>query len=129
MNSVTEYLTVLRLAEQYLIRSEAQVQLNDIAGSQQDVNTIRRRAGLSEVIAAGKDQLLFTIYHERRIEFFSEFAHCWLDLKRSGNIDEVMALVTPSKSNGEPWRTSQQLYPVPLSDIEKNGNLVQNPGY
>ncbi len=42
----TEYYTLLRLAEQYLIRAEARARQNNISGSQADLSVVRNRAGL-----------------------------------------------------------------------------------
>jgi len=128
-SSVTEYLTVLRLAEQYLIRAEARAQQNNISGAQNDLNFIRTRAGLPQTNASDKTALLTAILHERQVELFAEWGHRWFDLKRTGNIDVVMSIVTPSKANGAPWRSFQQWYPLPAQDIERNPNLTQNAGY
>jgi hypothetical protein len=124
---VTEYLMVLRLGEQYLIRAEARAQQGNISGAQSDVNTIRTRAGLPATTANDKTSLLSAILHERQVELFTEWGHRWLDLKRTGNIDAVMTAVAPAK--GSVWSTNWQLYPIPLYDITQNPNLVQNTGY
>jgi hypothetical protein len=126
-SSVTEYLMMLRLGELYLIRSEARAEQNNISGSQDDLNEIRNRAGLLNTIANDKPSLLTAILHERQVELFTELGHRWFDLKRTGKIDEVMNVVTPLK--GGTWNKNWQLYPIPLGDIQKNSNLVQNPGY
>jgi starch-binding outer membrane protein, SusD/RagB family len=127
--SATEYLMVFRLAELYLIRAEARVRQNNTGGAQNDLNTIRTRAGLSETKANDKTALVTAVLNERQVEFFSEWGHRWLDLKRTGNVDAVMNGVTPLKSNGRPWQSYQQLYPVLYSDIQMNPNLSQNNGY
>jgi len=126
---VTEYLIVLRLAEQYLIRAEARAQQGNIAGAQSDLNIIRARAGLPPTTAATQADLLTAILHERQVELFTEWGHRWIDLKRSGTIDAVMATATPLKANGAPWNSYQQLYPLPATDILYDPNLGQNPGY
>jgi hypothetical protein len=126
---VIEYQMMLRLGEQYLIRSEARAQLGDLGGASSDLNIIRSRAGLPNTTATTKSALLAAILKERRIELFTELGQRWLDLKRTGMIDVVMQVETPLKANGAPWRTFQQLYPIPLADIETNPNLSQNAGY
>jgi hypothetical protein len=125
--TATEYLMIMRLAEQYLIRAEARAQLNNINGSKDDLNKIRTRAGLGNTSANDQAALLAAIMHERQVELFTELGQRWLDLKRTGNVNSVMSMVTPLK--GGTWETKDQLYPVPVSDILKNPNLVQNPGY
>jgi hypothetical protein len=123
---VTEYLMMLRIAEQYLIRAEARAQQDKISGALEDLNVLRKRAGLSNSTASDKNTLLLAIYHERQVELFTEWGHRWLDLKRT-NIDAVMSVVTPQK--GGIWEPMDKLYPLPLGDIQKDPNLTQNPGY
>lgn len=124
---VTEYYMVLRLAEQYLIRAEARAQQNKLSEAQADLNIIRKRAGLLNAAPTDKPSLLAAILHERQVELFSEWGHRWLDLKRFGIVDSVMSIVAPQK--GGTWEPTDQLYPLPLYDIEQNPNLEQNPGY
>jgi hypothetical protein len=124
---VTEYEMIFRLSEQYLIRAEAEAEQNDPGDAAQDLNIIRNRAGLPNTTAANKTDLLAAIIHERQVELFTEWGHRWLDLKRTGNIDAVMGVVTPQK--GGTWNTYQQLYPVPLTDLKTDPNLSQNVGY
>ena len=125
---MTEYLMVLRLAEQYLIRAEARAQQNNSAGAVSDLNVIRNRAGLANY-SGSTDQasLLKEILHERQVELFTEWGHRWFDLKRTGLIDGVMSTVTPLK--GGTWSPNWALFPLPLSETQVNPNLVQNPGY
>jgi starch-binding outer membrane protein, SusD/RagB family len=125
----TEYLMVLRLGEQYLIRAEARAQQNNIAGAQSDLNMIRTRAGLSNITANDQTSLLDAIVHERQVELFTEWGHRWLDLKRTQAVDEVMTMVTPLKSSGAQWNSYQQWYPLPLSDLQNSPKLEQNAGY
>lgn len=126
---MTEYFMVLRLGEQLLIRAEARAQLNNTSGAQSDLNAIRSRAGLPSTTANDKSSLLAAVLHERQVELFTELGHRWFDLKRTGNVDAVMSLATPTKANGSPWRSYQQLYPLPQSDINTAPNLKQNPNY
>lgn len=126
---MSEYFMVLRLAEQYLIRAEARTKLNNISGAQADLNAIRTRAGLPNTSSGDETSLLAAILHERQVELFGEWGHRWFDLKRTGNIDAVMNIVTPLKANGAPWRTYQQLFPMPLEVILGSPSVSQNPGY
>ena len=128
--NMTEYFMVLRLAEQYLIRAEARAkQGSNMSGAQSDLNTIRARAGLSSITAANTGQLITAILHERQVELFMELGQRWLDLKRTGKIDVVMNGITPLKANGASWQSYQQWYPLPLTDMQKSPNLIQNTGY
>ncbi|HEX9827425.1 MAG TPA: RagB/SusD family nutrient uptake outer membrane protein [Flavobacteriaceae bacterium] len=120
---ITEYYMVLRLAEQYLIRAEARALQSNIAGAQSDLNTIRNRAGLPNTTANDQSSLLLAIEHERRIEFFAEFGHRWLDLKRTNRADAILA---PIKAD---WQSTDALYPIPEIQITNNPNTTQNEGY
>ncbi len=126
-SSLVEYSIVLRLAEQYLIRAEAEAQQNDLTDAATDLNTIRNRAGLANTIAVTQADLLTAILHERQVELFTEWGHRWLDLKRTQAVDSVMPSVTQLK--GGQWNTNEQLYPIPQPDRQSDPNLGQNPGY
>lgn len=127
--NMKEYFMVLRLGEQYLIRAEARAQLGNITGAQNDLNIIRERAGLNQILPGDKEALLSALLHERQVELFSEWGHRWFDIKRLKKADEVMSKVTPLKANGAPWRTYQQLYPLPMTELQTAPNLQQNPNY
>lgn len=128
---VTEYLMIFRLAEQFLIRAEAKARQGNITGmtgALSDLNTIRNRANLADY-SGPTDQasILAAILHERQVELFTEWGHRWLDLKRTNTIDIVMGPVCTQK-NGL-WSSNWQWYPVPLSELQTDPNLVQNVGY
>jgi hypothetical protein len=120
----TEYETVLRLAEQYLIRAEARAQQEKTGDAQADLDAIRARAGLPPTTAGDKASLLPAIEHERQVELFCEWGHRWLDLKRTGRADAVLGT---EKAAG--WQSTDVLYPVPQAAINTNTNLHQNEGY
>jgi starch-binding outer membrane protein, SusD/RagB family len=121
--TITENYMTLRLAEQYLIRAEARAEENMLPGSISDLNIIRNRAGLSPDSPNDQSSLLTAIQHERQVELFAEWGHRWLDLKRTGNINTVLA---PLKTG---WLPTDQLYPIPATEITLDPNLKQNPGY
>lgn len=128
----TEYTMVLRLAEQYLIRAEARAYLNKLTGdnsAEQDLNAIRSRAGLASTTATTQQELLDAILAERQLEFFTEWGHRWLDLKRTGKIDEVMQQVTAEKTGS--WAPYKAFLPIPYSEFQYNTALRghQNEGY
>ena len=119
----TEYYTILRLPEQYLIRAEARAQQNNVQGAATDLSTVRSRAGLENSLAKTKDAMLLAIEQERRIELNSEWGHRWLDLKRTGRINIVMSAIKTS------WKPSAALFPIPNAQRTLNRSLSQNPGY
>lgn len=130
-SDVTEYITVLRLAEQYLIRAEARIQHGDLNGSLADLNMVRKRAGLPIYTGAmDKGSILNAILHERQVELFTEWGHRWFDLIRTGTANTVMG--SPGnvcQYKGGTWNPNSQLWPIPQSEILIDRNLVQNPGY
>lgn len=124
-NAGEEQTTILRLAEQYLIRAEARAHLDNISGGLSDVNEIRNRAGLDDAELSDKQSLLSVIEDERRRELFTEWGHRWLDLKRTGRIADVLA---PLKQG---WTSNASLYPIPESQLLNAPEMrdSQNPGY
>ncbi|MDB5156732.1 MAG: SusD family protein [Mucilaginibacter sp.] len=127
--AATEYYMVLRLAEQYLIRAEAEYRgVNGGAGAAiADLNVIRKRAGLADLPSSmSSDELLKAVAHERQIELFCEWGHRWFDLRRLGLAHDVLS----NTSYKQPWAGDFQfLYPVPITEINIDHFLTQNPGY
>ena len=125
--SYTEYYMVLRLAEQYLIRAEAEAHGagNGLSGAVSDLNIIRYRAGLPDYAGAIlQSPILSAIAHENQIEFFAEWGHRWLDLKRTGQATTVL-----SANKGFAVSSNSLLYPIPVSELKTDPNLTQNSGY
>lgn len=123
---VKEYSMVLRLAEQYLLRAEARVHLENLAGAIEDIDMIRNRAGLELLSdttpSIGKDEVLDGIFEQRSKELFTEWGHRWFDLKRTGRYEEIW-------EDDPYWDVTDLLYPIPAEERMKNPNLTQNPGY
>ncbi|WP_343668805.1 RagB/SusD family nutrient uptake outer membrane protein [Chitinophaga sp.] len=120
-----EYLMVMRLAEQYLIRAEARVLQDNFAGAVADLNVIRERAGLNDLgIVADKRQCMDAVLQERRAELFCEWGDRWLTLQRRGIMNEVLGTLKPSY-----WKDWAAYYPIPQQERDSDPNLTQNPGY
>jgi hypothetical protein len=125
-----EDIVLFRLAEQYLIRAEArakQNKLTGIGGAKEDLDAVRIRAGLAGTTANTNTDMLAAIAKERRTELFTEMGHRFFDLKRTGEINTVMAIEAPVK--GGTWNAQKQIWPIPSSEIFANPNLTQAPGY
>lgn len=125
--NVTEYYMVLRLAEQYLIRAEAEANGADggVVAAVADLNVVRQRAGLADYSGnLSSASVLDAIYHERQIELFAEWGHRWFDLKRWGTATQVLGI-----NKGITVSSDMLLYPIPFLEIQADPNLVQNPGY
>jgi starch-binding outer membrane protein, SusD/RagB family len=119
---LAEYSTLLRLSEQYLIRAEARAQQDNLSGAQADLNTIRARAQVNLSNTLDKQLLLQEIAREKRLELFTEWGHRWLDLKRTGQIDNALIGIKPE------WKSQSALLPIPEEQILNSG-IDQNPGY
>lgn len=122
-----EYTMVMRLAEQILIRAEARTQLNNLTGAVQDLDAIRQRCNLPSIKvnypAITREEMLLAVEKERRSELFTEWAHRWMDLKRTSRINDVL------KNLKSGWESTDALFPLPNADVLVNTNLKQNPGY
>lgn len=120
---VSEYKQPLRLAEVVLIRAEAAIYLGKTDTALAGINRIRSRAGLAAISFSTTAQLVNALEKERRLEFFAEDAHRWFDLKRWNKAEAVLSSLKLS------WTNKALLFPVPVTEIDKNPFLLQNPGY
>ena len=121
INTQDDNIPVLRLAEMYLIRAEANARLNAPAATVlADVNAVRTRAGLPALdpaVVSTQAALLDAILQERRVEFAMEDQR-FFDLRRYGRAVSVLGI-----------NADKQLFPIPQADRDVNPNLAQNPGY
>jgi hypothetical protein len=115
--------TVLRLAEQYLIRAEARVQLQRAIEGRDDMNVVRVRAGVDASTSTDAAAIALEIEEENRHEFFCENGHRWFDLRRTGRINAVLGTLKPT------WQSRAAYFPLPQTAINANPNLIQNPDY
>lgn len=106
---------VIRLAEMYLIRAEANLQEGTSVGAAplDDLNTLRARANAPLLT----DAILQDVYLERRLELAFE-GHKIHDIKRlKQNVGEFT------------YDANELVFPIPQREINVNPNLSQNPGY
>jgi starch-binding outer membrane protein, SusD/RagB family len=118
--SGNENIPVVRLAEMYLIRAEANARLNaPLATVAADINVIRTRAGLPNLAATvtTQQQLLDAILQERRVELAME-GFRFMDLRRHGKAEALLGIAA-----------NKLLWPVPQYERDANPKLAQNPGY
>ncbi|MBT1688301.1 RagB/SusD family nutrient uptake outer membrane protein [Dawidia soli] len=123
-----EYSMVIRLAEIYLIRSEARLKQNKLESAILDIDSIRFRAKLPLIHntdpTIDSDHLFKQIIHERKIELMVEWGHRWFDLKRWGIAVNVLSAIKTGFS------AYDSLYPIPQAELFNNKNLEpQNAGY
>jgi len=116
---------VLRLAEQYLIRAEARARQNKLPDALTDLNAVRARAGLAASTASLQASILQAVEDERRLEFALE-PHRWFDLARTGRATTVFL---DPLSSGATLPAFRLLLPLPISQLQVDAALVQNPSY
>lgn len=111
-------LVLIRLAEMYLIRAEANARTGAAdATVLADINVLRARAGATPLNVSGQAALLNAILNERRLELAFE-GHRFFDLRRFGQATSKLQL-----------DTNRLLLPIPQAERDVNPNLTQNPGY
>ena len=109
--------TVIRLAEMYLIRAEANARLDTEEGASpaEDINRLRNRAGLDD-LAANEVDVAFILEERRRELAFEGFRiH---DIKRLQGSVGTFA-----------YNANELVFPIPAREIVANPNIEQNPGY
>lgn len=120
---------LFRLGTIYMIRAEVEYRLGDAAAAAADINTLRTRAGNTNLLTASTVDKQTLIDEWSRETFFEGRRRS--DLVRFG-------LFTGSKylwsfkggvPNGTGVDSRYNIYPVPAIDVSGNPNITQNPGY
>ena len=108
-------ISIIRLAEMYLIRAEANFRLNSAVGATptEDINTIAQRAKQDAISTVTLNDILL----ERRKELAHEGFKIH-DMKR--NMLDVGNL---------PFNDPKRVFPIPFRETQANSNLQQNDGY
>jgi hypothetical protein len=122
-SSPNNYL-LLRLADVILLLAEAENELGNTVAARTTLNQIRSRVNLASTPATAQDDLRTAIENERRLELAFE-GHRWFDLKRSGKAVATMNALNRNYNVAE----YQLLWQIPQSELDRNPNLTQNPGY
>lgn len=126
---------ISRLAEMYLNRAEANAKLGNSQEAIDDVNIIRKRAGLSGSALytvddlKGRASVLDVVLEERRLEFFFE-GHRYYDLYRN-NLPMIRSYPGFHGTDHYNFRVDPRanniIYLIPQYSIVNNPNLTQNP--
>lgn len=138
-----------RLAELYLNLAECYAALDRTPEALEQLNVIRKRAGIKDVTSADLSTMSLTewIRNERFVELYQE-GHRYYDIRRWGIAPEVLSAGVRYGLNGmvekptfeefntptlinQPikWDNRQYLAPILNSEIYSNPQLVQAPGY
>lgn len=113
-------IVVLRLAEMYLIRAEANARLNAApAVVRADIDEVRNRAGLPDLPTTvdTQQELFDAILQERRVELAFEGLR-FFDLRRLGVATSLLQIPA-----------THLLWPIPQAERDVNTALSQNDGY
>lgn len=146
------YRPLFRLSDLYLMLAECCAELDDKEGVYANINKVRERAGvepLSDAFCAKSSMTLMDwIRNERFVELWGE-GQRYFDLRRwviadqylgEGKIEGLNAIskLDPTFEEfnqrttvSQPYRWYKRMYimPIAYSEITKNPNLVQAPGY
>ncbi|WP_202703290.1 RagB/SusD family nutrient uptake outer membrane protein [Flavobacterium sp. UGB4466] len=115
---------IIRLAEMYLIRAEANFQAGTAVGNTtlDDINILRTRANAQKLTAVTLDAILLERQFELAMEGFS--IH---DIRRTkGSID-----VSGDGDGSEllSYDANVLVFPIPILEMDANKKITQNPGY
>ncbi|EGJ72323.1 RagB/SusD domain-containing protein [Bacteroides coprosuis DSM 18011] len=107
-----------RLADTYLLRSEAKFRKGDVEGALKDINKLRESRKQDKYTALD----LKKIYNERGFELY------WENTRRNDMIrfDEY---TKPRDNKDFETPSYKTLLPIPISALEGNEDLTQNEGY
>lgn len=108
-----------RVAEAYLNAAELLLEIGGDANlAKEYVNTIRRRAGITELGAVTKDDVI----NERHLEFVGEGKR-YFDLVRTGKAASVL---TPDEYRTNSWTEKKKYIPIAQAELDSDPALVQN---
>lgn len=125
-----------RFADVLLLKAEAMImgQNPDLEGAARIIDRVRERVHLPKLAAnirGNKDALLRAYLNERRLELAFEQQR-WYDLLRLDMMEIIMneaVAADPLRNNANPYTERDRLLPIHQNVLDKNSNLVQNPGY
>ncbi|MBV8256051.1 MAG: RagB/SusD family nutrient uptake outer membrane protein [Chitinophaga sp.] len=106
---------VVRLAEMYLTRAEANLRAGTAVGDDplNDVNLVRNRSKATPLAAVTPDDVV----QERRLELAFEGDNFWIVKRLQLNVGNLK------------YNDNMLVFPIPQREIDVNSSLVQNPGY
>jgi hypothetical protein len=129
---------LIRLGDVILMLAEAYNELGDTPKAMAEVNKIRRRVGMPELGSGpswlavdGQEEMRERIVRERAFELAGEGQRYW-DLRRWHMLESSVKDATDIFGDLMYTRTYQprhELWPIPLVELDRNRNLIQNTGW
>jgi hypothetical protein len=138
---------LLRMADVYLLYAEACMNSSDNATALEYLNKVKRRAygypinaaspidyvSLTDKTSAINDPVLGNnpLYYERFAELFNE-GHWWYDVCRwrIGSSEAAYYGTALNLTGPINWQDSKSyVWPIPLTELNSNSKIKQNPGY
>jgi starch-binding outer membrane protein, SusD/RagB family len=122
---------VWRLADIYLMHSEALLKLGKVKEATDAINIVRVRAGFpgkKDAMKITEAQMTFDFLIEERARELAGEQMRWLDLKRWGLLVERVKKYNPQASA---VADKHNIRPIPQTQIDRSdpGAFAQNPGY
>jgi hypothetical protein len=123
-------LSILRLADVYLVAAEAEAYLSGASSkAYQFINEVRNRADLEDLTGGlSTEEFVDAVIQERSWELFAE-GDRWYDLTRTGKFLDVIPNAVNSVfpvRNPEP---KHKYFPIPQDEVNANSQLEQNPDW
>lgn len=133
---------IMRFAEVLFLHAEACLETNDLKGAMDDINRIRRRAGLVDKQLSDINSIWEELRNQKLLEFAGENVR-WDDLVRWYDFDELKRILRDRKKDTKEMKDNQwtgaiidtqnyanfqkkHLYfPIPQSEVEANTNIDQ----
>lgn len=129
---------LIRLGDVILMLAEAYNEIGQTEKAVEEVNKIRSRAGMpclnsgpSWLAVAGREEMAERIRRERAFELIGEGQRYW-DLRRWGLLQSTVKDATDIFGDlmyQRAYQPRHEIWPIPLVELERNTNLVQNPGW
>ena len=127
---------IIRLADVYLMMAECYNELSQQGKAIEYINAVRQRSSVNMpgVTETGHDEIFTRIIRERAVELAGEGLR-YNDLRRWQLAGEYVNGTSARELTGEKLydrvfdETRDYLWPIPLTEIEKNPDLTPNPGW
>ena len=129
---------LIRLGDVILMLAEAYNETGQPDRAVAEINKIRARVGMpllgsgpSWLAVSGEEEVRERIFRERAFELMGEGQRYW-DLKRWGRLEETVRDARDIFGDlmySRAYQARHEKWPIPLVEMERNPNLVQNPGW